>query len=198
VYRAVKDGLLGEGITARTCLRRGGKRHNSRTIQPDRRIGERPAEAERRERTGDLEGDTLHGGMGKGCLLTLVDRKTRKLYAARSLTMESGEIREAFRRVLAGITVRTITLDNGSEFAEFRGIERDTGAEVYFAEPRSPRQRGTNENTNGLLRCYFSKGTDFRAVTDERVREVVDLLNHRPRKCLGWLSPEEFSLKCCT
>jgi IS30 family transposase len=85
-------------------------------------------------------------------LLTLVDRKTRKLYAVRSLTMESGEIREAFLRALAGAAVRTITLDNGSEFAEFRGIEQDTGAEVYFAEPHSPWQRGTNENTNGLLR----------------------------------------------
>jgi IS30 family transposase len=112
--------------------------------------------------------------------------------------MESGEIRAAFGRALAGAAVRTITLDNGSEFAEFRGIGRDTGAEVYFADPHSPWQRGTNENTNGLLRFYFPKGTDFRAVTDERVREVVDLLNRRPRKCLGWLSPEEFSLMCCT
>jgi IS30 family transposase len=112
--------------------------------------------------------------------------------------MESGEIREAFLRALAGAAVRTITLDNGSEFAEFRGLEQDTGAEVYFAEPRPPRQRGTNENTDGLPGFYFPKGTDFRTATDERVREVVDLLNHRPRKCLDWLSPEEFSLKCCT
>jgi IS30 family transposase len=123
--------------------------------------------------------------MGKSCLLTPADRKTRKRYAARSLTMESGEIREVFWRAPAGATVRTITLDNGSEFAEFRGIEQDTGAEVYFAEPRSPWQRGTNENTNGLLRFYVPKGTDFRAVMDEGVKEVVDLLNHRPRKCLG-------------
>ncbi|MDR0600023.1 MAG: IS30 family transposase [Treponema sp.] len=100
--------------------------------------------------------------------------------------------------LLAGVTVRTITLDNGSEFAEFRGTGRDTGAEVYFAEPRSPWQRGTNENTNGLLRFYFSKGTDFRMVTDERVKEVVNLLNHRPHKCLGWFSPEEFAPGCCT
>jgi IS30 family transposase len=69
-------------------------------------------------------------------------------------------------------------------------------AEVYFAEPRPPRQRGTNENTNGLLKFYFPKRTDFRAVTDERVQEVAGLLNHRPRKCPGWLSLEEFSLEC--
>ncbi|GMO42261.1 MAG: hypothetical protein Pg6C_03680 [Treponemataceae bacterium] len=78
------------------------------------------------------------------------DRKTRKLYAARSLTMESGEIREAFLRALAGAAVRTITLDNGSEFAEFRRIGQDTGAEVYFAEPRPP---GSGERMKTRTGC---------------------------------------------
>jgi IS30 family transposase len=99
--------------------------------------------------------------------------------------------------VPAGARVRTITPDNRPEFAEFRGRERDTGGEVYFTEPRPPRQRGTNENTEGLLRFYVPKGRDFRAVRDEGVKEAVGLLNHRPRKYLGWLSPEEFSLFTC-
>jgi IS30 family transposase len=88
-----------------------------------------------------------------------------------------------------GEKIHSITLDNGSEFAAFREIEKDLGVDIYFAAPHSPRQRGSNENTNGLLRFYFPKGADFRAISDERVREVVNLINNRPRKCLGWLSP---------
>jgi IS30 family transposase len=107
------------------------------------------------------------------------------------------EIWKAFRQVPVGTTAQTITPDNGSEFAECGEIERDAGANTRFTELHSSRQRGTNENTNGLLRFYFPKGTDLRIVTDEWVKEVVNLLNHRLRKYLEWLSPQKFSLKYC-
>ena len=94
--------------------------------------------------------------------------------------------------------IHTITLDNGSEFADFKGIEQDLNTTIYFADPHSPWQRGLNENTNDILRFFFPKGCDFRSVSRQRLDEVETLLNNRPRKCLGWLSPIEFLSKCCT
>ena len=85
----------------------------------------------------------------------------------------------------------TLTLDNGKEFARFRDIEKGTGLAIYFADPYSAWQRGTNENTNGLLRRYFPKGSDFRNVTEKTLASVVKKLNHRPRKCLGYRTPHE-------
>jgi len=85
----------------------------------------------------------------------------------------------------------TLTLDNGSECAQFPKIEHDTGLKVYFADPYAAWQRGTNENTNGLLRQYFPKGIDFRRVSDAAIQTAVERLNHRPRKCLGYRTPHE-------
>ena len=86
---------------------------------------------------------------------------------------------------------KTLTVDNGREFARFKELEDKTGLTVYFADPYSAWQRGTNENTNGLLRQYFPKGTDFRNVTEEELAFAVKKLNHRPRKCLNYRSPWE-------
>jgi IS30 family transposase len=86
---------------------------------------------------------------------------------------------------------KTLTVDNGKEFARFKELEEKTGLTVYFADPYSAWQRGTNENTNGLLRQYFPKGTDFRKVTEEDLAFAVKKLNHRPKKCLGYQSPHE-------
>jgi IS30 family transposase len=106
---------------------------------------------------------------------------------------------EAFKRALGDTPVNSFTFDNGSEFARHREISAQHNAPVYFADPHSPWQRGTNENMNGLIRFFFPKGTDFSKVTKEELQRVIDLINNRPRKCLGWLSPIEFlSLKCCT
>jgi IS30 family transposase len=203
IYRAIRQKwLTKEEISAKTHLRRHGKhqnKHNSCTIKPEHTIHDRPEIIERRARIGDLEGDTVLGGVGKGCVATLVDRKSRMLYAAGSPTKGSAEVTAAFKVALAGVPVESITLDNGSEFALFRDIERNHQTTVYFADTHSPWQRGSNENVNGLLRFFFPKGTDFRHVTPERLRDVVGLINDRPRKCLGWLSPREFlSAKCCT
>lgn len=90
---------------------------------------------------------------------------------------------------------KTLTVDNGSEFADFKEFEKKTGLDIYFAKPYSPWQRGANENTNGLLRQYFPKGTDFKKVTEEDVIQAVKSLNNRPRKCLGYRTPCEIFWK---
>ena len=99
--------------------------------------------------------------------------------------------REVIEKLLRGLPVKSVSLDNGSEFSEFRKLEEHLHTLVYFAEPHKPWQRGTNENTNDIVRFFFPKGFDFRTVTDEDIQFVEDLINNRPRKCLGWKTPAE-------
>ena len=87
--------------------------------------------------------------------------------------------------------MHSLSLDNGSEFSEFRLLQEELNANIYFAEPHKPWQRGTNENTNDILRYYFPKGYNFHELSDESLKKVVDEINNKPRKCLGWLSPAE-------
>ena len=88
--------------------------------------------------------------------------------------------------------MHSISLDNGSEFSEFRQLEDALHTQIYFAEPHKPWQRGTNENTNDILRFYFPKGYNFHELSEEALQKVVDEINNKPRKCLGWFSPAEF------
>jgi IS30 family transposase len=200
IYRAVKLQLL-PNILPKTHLRRRGKRkYGNRskfnTIKPDYTIHERPVETENRDRIGDWEGDTIVGK--RGCALTAVDRKSRYLCAEISVTHSSENIKNAMITALSGKKVNTLTLDNGSEFAKHREFAKELETTVFFADPHSPWQRGTNENTNGLLRFFFPKGTNFSLVSNEDFQKVVDLINDRPRKCLDWLSSREvFFSKCC-
>lgn len=195
IYRYIKAGLFPE-ITQETHLRRRGKRRQTRnanynTIQPDRIIPEWPQVIRNRERIGDWEGDTVYGGVGKGLLVTQVDRKSRylklRLLAKRNATMT----RKTIVEMLRGLPVKSISLDNGSEFSEFHQLEQELHTQIYFAEPHKPWQRGTNENTNDIVRFFFPKGFDFRTVTEEDVQRVEDYINNRPRKCLDWKSPAE-------
>jgi IS30 family transposase len=94
--------------------------------------------------------------------------------------------------------IKTFTVDNGSEFAYFKLLEKATQSQVYFADPHSPWQRGLNENTNGLLRRYFPKGCNFHEIDDKVIQAAVDKLNHRPRKCLGYRTPYEVFFKTKT
>ena len=183
-------------ISAKTHLRRRGKRIQTRnanynSIQPDRIIPEWPEEIRTRSRIGDWEGDTVYGGIGKGFLVTLVDRKTRRLRMGRLSSRTAEETKDVIVRLLQDFPVKSISLDNGSEFADFHQIEECLKAPVYFAEPHKPWQRGTNENTNDIIRFFFPKGFDFRSVTDEDIQFVEDLINNRPRKCLNWKTPNE-------
>jgi IS30 family transposase len=111
---------------------------------------------------------------------------------------DSRLIADAIKSALGDAEVNSFTFDNGSEFARHREISAQHNAPVYFADPNAPWQRGSNENINGLIRWFFPKGTDFRKVTKKEVQRVVSLINNRPRKCLGWLSPIEFlsRLRC--
>ena len=205
IYRALegdKHRVLKE-CSKRTLPRKGKHRssHQCYTIHPIRLIDSRPAEANNRSRLGDWDGDTIYGGINKGLLVTCVDRRSRFTCSVLLNSRNQEETKTAVLKALEGQQVRSLTLDNGSEFALFKEMEYELQAPVYFAHRHSPWERGTSENTNGLLRYFYPKGTDFHKVTPEKLNDVLNLLNNRPRKCLGWLSPIEFILKdskCCT
>ena len=195
IYRYIRLGKFPK-ITAKQHLRRRGKRIQTRnanynSIQPDRIIPEWPEEIRNRIRIGDWEGDTVYGGVGKGLLVTLVDRKSRHLKMGLLASRTAEGTREVIEKLLCGLPVKSVSLDNGSEFSEFRKLEEHLHTLVYFAEPHKPWQRGTNENTNDIIRFFFPKGFDFRTVTAEDIQLVEDLINNRPRKCLGWKTPAE-------
>lgn len=207
IYKAVKAGVF-EGISPKTHFRRKGKKKHAKhgnhaTIHPVYTIHDRPEIVNDRIRLGDWEGDTVCGAKNKSCIVTQVDRVSKLLTAAISPDHTKDAVRAATKRAFelleVAMPIHTITLDNGSEFADFKGIEEDVNTTVYFADPHSPWQRGLNENTNDILRFFFPKGTDFSKISEEELISVVSLINNRPRKCLDYISPLEFvSRKCCT
>ena len=158
-------------------------------------ISERPEAAARRLEPGHWEGDTVAGRKGGARFVTMVDRKTRFLLAAKVPNGTADEVRDALIGMLGRLPaecVCSVTPDRGHEFAKHAEVSaavRDVP--FHFADPYSPWQRGTNENTNGLLRQYFPKETSFDGVSDDDLASVVDKLNHRPRKYLAWRSPFE-------
>lgn len=195
IYRYIRKKKFPK-ITPKKNLRRRGKRMQTRnanynSIQPDRIIPQWSDEIRGRLRVGDWEGDTVYGGIGKGLLVTLVDRRSRYLRMGLLRCRSAEDTRLCIEKLLQGLPVKSISFDNGSEFSEFRKLEENLHTLVYFAEPHKPWQRGTNENTNDIVRFFFPKGFDFRTVTDEEIQIVEDLINSRPRKCLGWKSPAE-------
>ena len=129
----------------------------------------------------------------KGFLLTLVDRKSRYTIIRKLNSKEATPTRSAIVRCIKKHSnqFHSLTLDNGTEFADFKKVEAKTGIEVYFAHPYSSYERGTNENTNGLIRQYLPKKTDFRSVTPKAASLIEELLNHRPRRVLDYLTPYE-------
>ena len=175
--------------------RKQRKYGTGRGLIPDRiSIHDRPGIVDDRTRFGDWEGDTVEGKKGSGGIATHVERKSRYLLAARlndkkAVTMTNQSI-EVFRKVPVKLR-HTLTVDNGKEFADFKTMEKKTGLSIYFADPYTPGQRATNENTNGLVRQYCPKGSDFSKITEQRLAQVVKQLNHRPRKCLGYRTPHE-------
>ena len=195
IYRYVSRNLLPDISREKHLRRRGKFRHPDKalynSVQPDRYINEWPDVVKKRQRIGDWEGDSVLGGVGKGLALTLVDRKSRFLVSTISLTKKASTNAAAIANTLKNHPVHSISFDNGVEFSEFRAIEKKLKTTVYFAEPHKPWQRGTNENTNGILRFFFEKGFDFREITEEEFQKVVDLINNRPRRCLGWKTPAE-------
>jgi len=179
-------------------LRRRGKRPCRRkkaaTTGDAARIANRPAVIEERLRLGDFEGDTVLGPPGTGGLATLVDRKARYTLVVKVQSKHADHVQEKIKQRMKELTDErrhSITFDNGTEFARCHRLEKPLDMALYFADPGCPYQRGTNENTNGLIRQYFPMGTDFRDVSHVEVRRVQKLLNNRPRKCLGFRTPDE-------
>ena len=161
-------------------------------------IDNRPKIVAEKRRFGDWESDTVEGAKSKGGLATHVERKSRFLVVGKLIdkcsdTYMTATIKE-FKRIEPSL-IKTFTVDNGSEFAHFKKLEKATNSKVYFADPYSPWQRGLNENTNGLLRRYFPKGCNFHKISDSIIQEAVDKLNHRPRKCLKFRTPYEVFYK---
>ncbi|MCK0746835.1 IS30 family transposase, partial [Chromohalobacter nigrandesensis] len=149
-------------------------------------IEHRAAEVDDRRTIGHWEGDTVLKGHKQSGLVTLVERRSGYLLAARLPNITAELTQKAMIRLLKPRrgAVQTVTLDNGSEFANHETVAKAVTAAVYFCDPYCSGQRGTNENTNGLIRQYYPKGTDFRQVTDAELRRTVNKLNDRPRKRL--------------
>jgi IS30 family transposase len=181
-----------------SLLRRRGKRpcrrKNAATTGDAARIADRPDVIEQRLRLGDFEGDTVLGPLGTGGLATLVDRKSRLTIVVKVQSKNADHVHEKLKQRLKELDeeqCRSITFDNGTEFARCHRLEKHLDMKLYFADPGCPYQRGTNENTNGLIRQYFPQGTDFRDISHAQVRRVEYLLNNRPRACLGFRTPNE-------
>jgi IS30 family transposase len=221
VYQALYvqgRGALRRELTA--CLRTGRALRVPRArvrgrgkpfVSPEIMISERSAEAEDRAVPGHWEGDLILG-LGSSAIGTLVERTTRFTVLLHLPRMEghgdvarvkngpalAGHGAEAVRDAIAGTIIRlpeqsrrSLTWDQGAEMAKHASLRFDTGLSIYFCDPHSPWQRGTNENTNGLLRQYFPKGTDLSAHSANELQAVATALNARPRKALNWKTPAE-------
>jgi IS30 family transposase len=165
------------------------KRHDMRPW-----IDDRPAAVETRERLGDWEGDTMVSRASPPVLVTLAERKSGLVRIRKAVRSTAREVSSAMINVLwhlPGRLRQTLTLDNGSEHSRWRSIERYSGVKIFFAHPYHSWERGTNENTNGLIRWYLPKRTDFAKVPATVIQAIEDALNNRPRKRLGWRTPLE-------
>lgn len=187
----------------RVWLRRGGRPPERRGKLADCvRIEGRPDVINRRCRYGDWEGDTMVGQGRRSSLVTLVERKSGYLRAGRADDMTAATTTRVVKRRMKKLPPslrRSMTFDNGKEFAEHAALAKACDLDIYFASPYKSWQRGTNENTNGLLRQFFPKGTDFLRISHHEVARTEKLLNERPRKRLGYRTPEEVLAKrlCC-
>ena len=180
-------------------LRRHGKRYQKRSNGKTNRgqiknrtpIDERPQEVDDKSRIGDWEIDTVIGKGHNGALVTIVERATQFTLSAQIPNKSAEAVTQATIDLLTPYraALHTITADNGKEFAFHEEITKALGSVVYFANPYHSWERGLNENTNGLLRQYWPKSTDFRKVSEAEVNDVIEELNNRPRKTLGYKTP---------
>lgn len=166
--------------------------HDSRGILRGKRdITERPAAAEQRRTLGHAEGDLVFGAKARDCILTVVDRKSRFLVIRKLKDKTMGPVSRALIHVIRQYGIRTLTLDNGSEFHDYARVERLTGARFYFAKPYHAWERGTSENTNGLIRQYLPKHLSMAQLTQWECNAIARKLNRRPRKVLNLRTPED-------
>lgn len=193
IYRWIRKGSVPK-VTMKD-LRRKGNFRRGKTLRGKlpctKSIHERPKEIDERSEFGHWEGDTVVSAKGSSsCVVTLRERVTRKYLAFKCQTREAEEVCRTIARKMARYRpfVKSITVDNGKEFAMWRFIERKLDCDVYFCDPHSPWQKGSNENGNSDLREFFPKKTDFSKVSEEELRKALMLINGRPRKTLGYNS----------
>ena len=173
---------------ANTKSKRGSK------IKDIVNIKDRPKHIENRLEIGHWEGDLVIGKGQKSAIGTIVERKSRFVCIIKLKDRKSATVTKQFAKVLQGFNqhlIKTMTYDNGNEMAKHKDFTKKTGIKVYFADPYASWQRGTNENTNGLIRRYFPKRTDFNKVTAKQLKHVQDKLNNRPRKIINYKTPNE-------
>ncbi len=205
IYRAIYVHAHGElKRELAKSLRRGRSRRKahrdpqartSRFTDPMTPLSQRPAEVDDRTVPGHWEGDLILGAGSRSAVATLVERTTRYVVLGHLPVERTGEaVRDSIMAVLAPMPTglrRTLTWDQGAEMSEHRAFSMATDKAVYFCEPASPWQRGTNENTNGLLRQYLPKGSDLSTHSLDALTTIAEELNGRPRKSLGWDTPAE-------
>lgn len=201
IYRYIWDDKKRGEKMLFAYLRRRGRRHKKRGNKTNGRgfikdrvdIDQRPEIVDKKLRFGDLEIDTVVGKNHKGALLTINDRVTGLVWIRLLSGKEADPLKLAAIEALAPFKndIHTITADNGKEFSFHKDIASELEVSFYFAKPYHSWERGANENLNGLIRQFFPKGTDFRTITPQQVAEVQHILNTRPRKRLGFLSPKE-------
>jgi IS30 family transposase len=186
------------GVNKKFRKRYGSKNRHSR-ISNQVSIDMRPGIVDAQSRIGDWELDTMTGKNSKGHLITVVERKSKLTLISRVPNKQSDQVAKAVIRLLRPYRnkVLTITTDNGLEFARHSKIAKSLGANVYFAHPYHAWERGLNENTNGLLRQYFPKNMDFRTIDNKNVDYAMNRLNNRPRKTIGFETPNNMFLKEC-
>ncbi len=163
-------------------------------IKDQTNISQRPKEVELRLEIGHWEGDLMIGIGQKSAIGTIVERKTRYTFIVKIENRKSKTVTQQFAKLLNTLPKycrKTMTYDNGIEMANHKWLSNNTGMDIYFANPYSSWERGTNENTNGLIRRFFPKGTDFNKITIEQLKKAQLALNNRPRKILGYKTPNE-------
>ncbi len=180
-------------IASKPYRKRYGHYDNRGKLRNRVDIDERPSVVDRRLRIGDWEGDTIMGKGRKSALLTMVERKTLYTVIVKLTGKHADLLADAAIKALRPLKdrMKTITLDNGLEFAGHEKIAKALEVDIYFAHPYCSWERGINENTNGLIRQYFPKGTDFNEISDEEIHWVMNRLNDRPRKTRGCRSPNK-------
>lgn len=200
IYQWIYDDQRQGGSWYEYLPKRHKKRQNrsskkaSRNLIPNRKsIHDRPKHIEAREFIGDVEIDTVIGKGKQNALVTVVDRASGMTMIEYVERCAAGYVSQALIRIAqrSNGVIKTMTADNGSEFTKHELVSSAVGVEVYFADPYSSWQRGTNENTNGLIRRYLPKKTDFSEITEEEIRWIEKMLNDRPRKRLGYRTPRQ-------
>ena len=171
----------------------GGKKHYRGKIKGRIDISARPDIINKRLRLGDWEVDSVIGKMNQSSIVTIVERVSRYTAIVKVNSKEADEVCTAIvnRMATEELPLYSMTGDNGTEFSAHKKISDTLGIDFYFTHPYSSLEKGTNENTNGLIRQYFPKGTDFGSITELALAEVETALNNRPRKCLKYKTPKQ-------